>query len=236
MRSTSRDARKPPQPSGKRKDTTPHWVTLREAEAATSVPVNTLRKWVRKADLPSYLESDGDIAVRFVDLDAVIDRANDLGRVVEPMTQQTEEQEPVADDTDMESDSASLSRPETMIVPVDAWNKMLTQLGNLHEAGQQLAEARERAVKAETEASFLRERLSELRTAPTSHQPDPQVADREEAERTLQVVLHEEQRDDETVAQPDNESLVDQETTTYWRYLTRGWRDRKRRMASHPDP
>ncbi|NHZ71131.1 MAG: hypothetical protein GWP18_05770, partial [Proteobacteria bacterium] len=103
-------------------------------------------------------------------------------------------------------------------------------------AGQQLAEARERAVKAETEASFLRERLSELRTAPTSHQPDPQVADREEAERTLQVVLHEEQRDDETVAQPDNESLVDQETTTYWRYLTRGWRDRKRRMASHPDP
>ncbi len=229
MRSTSRDARKPPQPSGKRKDTTPHWVTLREAEAATSVPVNTLRKWVRKADLPSYLESDGDIAVRFVDLDAVIDRANDLGRVVEPMTQQTEEQEPVVDDTATESES--LSRPETMIVPVDAWNKMLTQLGNLHEAGQQLAEARERAVKAETEASFLRERLSELRTAPTRHQADP-----EESERTLQVVLHEEQRDDETVAQRENGSLVDQETTTYWRYLTRGWRDRKRRMASHPDP
>ncbi len=51
----------------------------------------------------------------------------------------------------------------TMIVPIDAWNKMLNQLGNLHEAGQQLAEARERAGKAETEAKFLRERLAEMR-------------------------------------------------------------------------
>lgn len=50
-----------------------------------------------------------------------------------------------------------------MLVPLDAWNKMLNQLGNLHEAGQQLAEARERAGKAETEARFLRERLAELR-------------------------------------------------------------------------
>lgn len=50
-----------------------------------------------------------------------------------------------------------------MIVPIDAWNKMLNQLGNLHEAGRQLAEARERAARAETEARFLRERLSELR-------------------------------------------------------------------------
>ena len=50
-----------------------------------------------------------------------------------------------------------------MIVPVDAWNKMLLQLGNLHEAGRELAEARERAAKAETEATFLKERLKEQR-------------------------------------------------------------------------
>jgi hypothetical protein len=50
-----------------------------------------------------------------------------------------------------------------MIVPIAAWDKMLMQLGNLHEAGQQLAEARERAAKAETESKFLRERLGELR-------------------------------------------------------------------------
>ena len=64
----------------------------------------------------------------------------------------------------------------TMLVPLDAWNKMLNQLGNLHEAGQQLAEARERAAKAETEVLFLRERLADLRDRPTaepsvSHQP-----------------------------------------------------------------
>jgi hypothetical protein len=64
------------------------------------------------------------------------------------------------DDTDAEPEV-----PEgTMLVPLDAWNKVLMQLGNLHEAGQQLAEARERAAKAETEAAFLRERLSDLRS------------------------------------------------------------------------
>ena len=62
-----------------------------------------------------------------------------------------------------------------MLVPLDAWNKMLNQLGNLHEAGQQLAEARERAAKAETEVQFLRERLSELREQPrtVTSEPDP---------------------------------------------------------------
>lgn len=41
---------------------------------------------------------------------------------------------------------------------------MLAQLGNLHEAGRELAEARERAAKAETEVDFLRERLADLRS------------------------------------------------------------------------
>jgi len=40
---------------------------------------------------------------------------------------------------------------------------MMGQLGNLHEAGQQLADARERAAKAETELEFLKERMRELR-------------------------------------------------------------------------
>ncbi|MBI5158243.1 MAG: hypothetical protein HZA58_09600 [Acidimicrobiia bacterium] len=50
-----------------------------------------------------------------------------------------------------------------MLVPRDAWDRLMDQLGNLHEAGLLLAEARERAAKAETEAGFLRERLAELR-------------------------------------------------------------------------
>ena len=50
-----------------------------------------------------------------------------------------------------------------MLVPRDAWDRLMDQLGNIHEAGLLLAEARERAAKAETEAEFLRERLGELR-------------------------------------------------------------------------
>jgi len=52
----------------------------------------------------------------------------------------------------------------TMLVPRDAWDKLMDQLGNLHEAGQMLAEARERAGRAETEVLFLRERLAEMRS------------------------------------------------------------------------
>jgi hypothetical protein len=50
---------------------------------------------------------------------------------------------------------------------------MLIQLGNLHQAGQELAEARERAARAETEATFLRERLAELRAAGAPVDPEP---------------------------------------------------------------
>jgi hypothetical protein len=54
-------------------------------------------------------------------------------------------------------------RTDAVLVPVDEWARILSQLGNLHQAGQQLAEARERAAKAETESIFLRERLRESR-------------------------------------------------------------------------
>lgn len=68
----------------------------------------------------------------------------------------------------------------SMIVPIEAWERMLLQLGNLHEAGQQLAEARERAAKAETEARFLREQLAELRDATSPRRPP--VAERDETQ------------------------------------------------------
>ena len=50
-----------------------------------------------------------------------------------------------------------------VLVPLDQWTRVLNQLGNLHEAGQQVADARERAARAETETAFLRERLKEMR-------------------------------------------------------------------------
>ena len=52
---------------------------------------------------------------------------------------------------------------ENMMVPIYAWKKVLDQLGNLHEADKLMAEARERAAKAEAESEFLREKLKNTR-------------------------------------------------------------------------
>ena len=222
MRGDGKKRNGPPKPSQKRARSdfvdNRHWVTLREAEEATGIPTNTLRKWVRRADLPSYLEADGDLALRMVDLDAVIARATELGREIQPVvlpsggTGESSSQggvrarEPRTAEPakTLEPKSAEESPPGTMIVPIDAWNKMLNQLGNLHEAGQQLAEARERAAKAETESKFLREQLAEGRIQ--SPIPVPEITEPE--------------------PEPDPEP---EETTTYWRYLTTGWRERKKR-------
>ena len=50
-----------------------------------------------------------------------------------------------------------------LIVPLEAWQTVLNQLGNLHEANQLMADARERAAKAEAESEFLREKLKNTR-------------------------------------------------------------------------
>ena len=62
-----------------------------------------------------------------------------------------------------EEHEADTVNEESLLVPLDAWNTVLNQLGNLHEASQQMAEARERAAKAEAEAEFLREKLKNTR-------------------------------------------------------------------------
>ncbi len=72
-------------------------------------------------------------------------------------------------------------KPETdaVLVPVDEWARILRQLGNLHDSGQQMAEARERAARAETESEFLKERLRDLRDQLTEAK---EKADRPEPE------------------------------------------------------
>ena len=167
------DAAIPPPAEGR-------WVTLRDANRATGIPVETLRKWARRATIPTYLSpTNRGTSIRMVDLDGVEQRATSLGR---PTTAASEPSLPrVAANIAAEQQPVP---PGTMIVPVDAWNKMLNQLGNLHEAGQQLAVAKERAAKAETEAKFLRERLAEIRhdepaaaeppPAPVVHKPPPE--------------------------------------------------------------
>jgi len=147
------------------------WITLREATDLTGIPVSTLRKWARRDSVPTYLEETPVGQLRMVSLKGIQRRAERLGRKLEtpapPPTIDTREpeREPEPPEPEaVEEETAEPAIPEgTMLVPLDAWNKMLIQLGNLHEAGQQLAEARERAGKAETETAFLRERLSEMR-------------------------------------------------------------------------
>ena len=60
-------------------------------------------------------------------------------------------------------DEANETQEENMLVPISAWKKVLDQLGNLHEADKLMAEARERAAKAEAESEFLREKLKNTR-------------------------------------------------------------------------
>jgi len=140
----------------------PGWVTLREASDATGIPVPTLRSWARKKRVPSVVDETPVGTRRMVPLDRVLARADQLGREVDVVDVRRDE---ITVERAMATSDPERAGPPpgTMIVPIEAWDKMLLQLGNLHEAGQQLAEARERAARAETEARFLRERLAELR-------------------------------------------------------------------------
>jgi hypothetical protein len=140
-------------------------MTLRQASDAAGIPLSRIRTWVKKGRVPTALEEFPEGTRRIVSLDAVRARARQL-----------DEPEPL-----VESMSPSLTEhegvtppPGTMLVPIAAWDKMLIQLGNLHKAGQELAEARERAARAETEATFLRERLAELRQTNKSPEQEPE--------------------------------------------------------------
>ena len=74
-------------------------------------------------------------------------------------------EESATEERPVENPKENVEIPEdgSLLVPLDAWNTVLNQLGNLHEASQQMAEARERAAKAELEADFLREKLKNTR-------------------------------------------------------------------------
>ena len=166
------------------------WLTLRATVAATGIPISTLRKWVRRDTIPSFIHETEEGPIRMIWLEGVQERAEELGRDLPPLPDvgsengqtgvdieidlgtEDEETEPAPEEEPPSTEKAVTApdpapnhepAPGTMVVPIEAWDKMLMQLGNLHEAGQQLAEARERAGKAETEVRFLRERLAEFR-------------------------------------------------------------------------
>lgn len=125
-------------------------ITLREAESRFGVPVTRLRSWARDGSINGVMGSGPNGGrMWLVTPESVAHHLSRTARAPAP--------EPVGR-TGPTADGAA------MLVPRDAWDRLMDQLGNLHDAGIQLAEARERAARAETEASFLRERLAELRT------------------------------------------------------------------------
>ena len=150
------------------------WLTLREASDATGVQLSTLRNWARKGRVPTALEESAEGTHRMVSLEGVRARARQLGhQVVDTPPTPTSPAGPAS--PPIVEQKHVTPPPGTMLVPIDAWDKMLLQLGNLHQAGQLLAEARERAARAETEAAFLRERLAEMRVAPSEEPTMAQV-------------------------------------------------------------
>lgn len=147
------DQRPPPRPrqaSGGGDDGGPvgERITLREAEHRFGVSVGTLRGWARKGDIDGVMGGPGG-RQWMVTAESVAHRLSRKTGTPSPA--------PRPDATGPTADGSS------MLVPRDAWDRLMDQLGNLHEAGMKLAEARERAARAETEAGFLRERLSEMR-------------------------------------------------------------------------
>lgn len=193
------------------------WVTLHEAEEATGVPASTVRNWARKDRIPTRFELEPEGQVRMVGLDEVVARARHLGRLRPPPAARTAPAPPRR--SAAPGEQAAEAPDGSVLVPIDAWNRMINQLGNLHEAGQQLAEARERAARAETEASFLRERLAEMRRPEAQpvavSQPEPGAAG-SPVESEPQIV-HEQQGSEPQGMDPA------------WLYLYRRWENRKRR-------
>lgn len=124
-------------------------ITLREAEHRFGVSVGTLRNWARDGAVDAVKASGPNGRQWMVTAESVAHRLAHRAGGPPPA--------PREDATGPTADGSA------MLVPRDSWDRLMDQLGNIHEAGLLLAEARERAAKAETEAEFLRERLGELR-------------------------------------------------------------------------
>jgi hypothetical protein len=154
-------------------------IALREAEHRFGVAVATLRTWARKGAIDAVMVEVQGTRQWMVTPESV---AHHLSRSTPHPTRRAQGVGPKRRTT-----TGPTADGTAMLVPRDAWDRLIDQLGNLHETGLLLAEARERAARAETEAGFLRERLAEmrverdelrLRPAPTSDTDRPTKARR----------------------------------------------------------
>ena len=143
------------------------WVSLRSAHDRSGIPISTLRKWAKKGRVRAKLERGPERDLRLVAWTDVENRAKQLGRELPDQSDGDDEMQAVVVDLTSGAyppEQAEEDHEGSVLVPIEAWDRMLIQLGNLHEAGQQLADAKERAARAETEAAFLRERVREYRS------------------------------------------------------------------------
>ena len=85
-----------------------------------------------------------------------------LNKEIDQDSTDTQEEKFTEEDTTIE-EVVENTGGDNLLVPIQAWENVLKQLGNLHEANQLMAESRERAAKAEAEAEFLREKLKNTR-------------------------------------------------------------------------
>ena len=79
----SRDRRRGRPAVSQARDPSPargEWRTLREASELTGIPISTLRKWCRRDTVDSFLESDGELTLRMVEMQSVRERAESLHR------------------------------------------------------------------------------------------------------------------------------------------------------------
>lgn len=127
------------------------WLTVAEAAEAADVSVGTIRRWYSgdDPDVPSEMRDGTHGPERVMPADAVRERAARSGR------------RPADFDAalaGLDGQAADVAAPDTLPVPREDWERLLERLATADEIMA-------RAAKAEAEATFLRERLGELRAA-----------------------------------------------------------------------
>ncbi len=135
-------------------ETSGDWVTLREASERAGVSVSTLRNWFRDGKIESRLAPGPTGDRRIVRISEVLERT---GRSPAGDRQDVLVEVVLQPQVDVGGSLARAEEP-AVVVPRSAWQKMLEQLGALHDAGRRLTEATERAARAEERYAFEVER------------------------------------------------------------------------------
>lgn len=141
------------------------WVTLRDANAITGASVSALRKWYRNGTVRSEEREGPHGMQRYVWLADVRERQR-VWREAQEQRDSPVIPAPAGGDT-AESAPEPAAAEGMVLVPMEAWQRTLDTISHgfaaMHEAGQDLAAAREMAGAQRSKAEFLERRVIELR-------------------------------------------------------------------------